>query len=54
MFAYNTRKSNGKRTGVDGISKSNVLASYTHIHFSSNPELAGNLLSTMARDQNIN
>jgi cobyrinic acid a,c-diamide synthase len=49
MFAYNTRKSNGKRTGVDGICKSNVMASYTHIHFSSNPKLAVNLLSSMAK-----
>ncbi|MHC4139479.1 MAG: cobyrinate a,c-diamide synthase [Planctomycetota bacterium] len=47
-FAYTTRKSNGKKTGFDGICKSNVLASYTHIHFSSNPELARNILSTMA------
>jgi cobyrinic acid a,c-diamide synthase len=49
VFAYNTRKSNGKKTGIDGICKSNVLASYTHIHFSSNPELAKNILSTMAK-----
>jgi len=49
IFAYNTKKSNGKRTGVDGICKSNVLASYTHIHFSSNPELAVNILSSMAK-----
>ena len=48
-FAYNTRKTNGRRTGVDGICKSNVMASYTHIHFSSNPELAINLLSSMAK-----
>ncbi|MCP4266129.1 MAG: cobyrinate a,c-diamide synthase [Candidatus Brocadiaceae bacterium] len=48
MFAYNTRKSNGKRTGVDGICENNVLASYTHIHFSSNPELARSILLTMA------
>jgi cobyrinic acid a,c-diamide synthase len=48
LFAYNTKKSNGKRTGVDGICKSNILASYTHIHFSSNPELARNILTTMA------
>ncbi len=49
IFAYNTRKSNARRTGVDGICKSNVLASYTHIHFSSNPKLASNILSTMAK-----
>ena len=48
IFAYNTKKSNGKRNGVDGICKSNVLASYTHMHFSSNPKLASNILSTMA------
>jgi cobyrinic acid a,c-diamide synthase len=48
VFAFNTRKSNGKRSGIDGICKSNVLASYTHIHFSSNPELARNILTTMA------
>ena len=49
VFAYNTRKSNGKKTGIDGICKSNVLASYTHIHFSSNPDLAKSILSTMAK-----
>ncbi|MGR3292383.1 MAG: cobyrinate a,c-diamide synthase [Candidatus Scalindua sp.] len=49
IFAYKTRKSIGKKTGVDGISKNNVLASYTHIHFSSNPELARNILTTMAK-----
>ena len=49
MFAYNTKKSNGKRTGVDGICMNNVLASYTHIHFSSNPELARSILSTMEK-----
>lgn len=48
VFAYNTRKSNGKKTGVDGICKGTVLASYTHVHFSSNPELAVNILSAMA------
>ncbi len=48
IFAYNTRKSNGNRAGVDGICKSNVMASYTHIHFCSNPKLAVNLLSSMA------
>jgi cobyrinic acid a,c-diamide synthase len=48
-FAYNARKSNGKKSGFDGICKHNVLASYTHVHFSSNPELARNILSTMAK-----
>ena len=48
-FAYTTRKSNGHKTGVDGICKNNVLASYTHVHFSSNPKLARNILSAMAK-----
>ena len=49
VFAYETRKSNGKRQGLDGIYIKNILASYAHIHFSSNPKLAKNLLSTMAK-----
>jgi cobyrinic acid a,c-diamide synthase len=48
VFAYNTRKSNGSKSGFDGLHKKNVLASYTHIHFSSNPKLAKNFLSAMA------
>jgi cobyrinic acid a,c-diamide synthase len=49
VFAYKTRKSNGKQSKVDGICKMNVLASYTHVHFSSNPELAKNMLSAMVK-----
>lgn len=49
LFAYRTRKSNGRRSGSDGICRGNVLASYTHVHFSSNPELAKNLLSAMTK-----
>jgi len=47
VFAYKTRKSNGKQSRSDGICRKNVLASYTHVHFSSNPVLAENILSTM-------
>lgn len=49
IFSYKTRKSNGKESGYDGICKKNVLASYTHVHFSSNPELAKNLLLSMEK-----
>ncbi len=49
IFSYSTKKSIGKKSGFDGICKNNVLASYTHVHFSSNPELAKNMLSTMAK-----
>jgi len=49
IFAYNTRKSNGSKTGFDGLLNKNVLASYSHVHFSSNRELAKNLLLSMAK-----
>jgi cobyrinic acid a,c-diamide synthase len=49
VFAYKTRKSNGKQSRTDGICRKNVLASYTHVHFSSNPELTKNLLSAMTK-----
>ncbi len=50
VFAYEARKSNGKRCGLDGIySKDNIIASYTHVHFSSNPRLVNNLLLSMAK-----
>ncbi len=49
VLAYKTRKSNGKQSKADGICRKNVLASYTHIHFSSNPELAENILSAMTK-----
>ncbi len=48
VFAYNTRKSNGKKYGFDGLLNKNVLASYSHVHFSSNPKLAKSFLSAMA------
>jgi cobyrinic acid a,c-diamide synthase len=49
VFAYKTQKSIGKQSKADGICRKNVLASYTHIHFSSNPELAKNILSAMVK-----
>jgi len=49
VFAYKTQKSNGKQSKSDGIYRKNVLASYTHVHFSSNPELAKNILSAMVK-----
>jgi len=47
VFAYETRKSNGKHCGLDGMYKDNIIASYTHVHFSSNPKLANNMLSSI-------
>jgi len=49
VFAYKTRKTNGKQSRADGICRKNILASYTHVHFSSNPELAKNILSAMVK-----
>jgi cobyrinic acid a,c-diamide synthase len=49
VFAYKTQKSNGKQSKSDGVYKKNVLASYAHVHFSSNPELAKNILSAMIK-----
>lgn len=49
VFAYKTRKTNGKQSKADGICRKNVLASYTHLHFSSNPGLARNLMLSMAK-----
>ncbi len=49
IYAYEKRKSNGKLCGLDGIYKNNIIASYTHVHFSSNPKLARNLLLSMAK-----
>ncbi|MCL5674629.1 MAG: cobyrinate a,c-diamide synthase [Candidatus Omnitrophica bacterium] len=45
MFAYKISKSNGK-TFFDGLIKNNVLASYTHLHFASNPEFAKNFIKS--------
>lgn len=53
IFVYKTRKSNGEKSGYDGISRKNVLASYTHVHFSSNLNLARNFLSSMAKTQKL-
>jgi cobyrinic acid a,c-diamide synthase len=49
VFAYKTQKSNGKQSKSDGIYRKNVLASYTHVHFSSHPELAKNILSAIVK-----
>ncbi len=56
IFVFEKRKSNGSQCGFDGIYKNNIIASYTHVHFSSNPELAKNLLisiSNVSKDKLI-
>ncbi|ODS34663.1 MAG: cobyrinic acid a,c-diamide synthase [Candidatus Scalindua rubra] len=48
VFAYKTKKSNGQQYKFDGMCRKNILTSYTHVHFSSNLELAKNLLLSMS------
>ncbi len=49
VFIFEKRKSNGSQCGFDGIYKDNIIASYTHVHFSSNPKLAHNLLTSISK-----
>lgn len=46
-FAYSVSKGDNNKIKFDGFFSENVLASYVHIHFGSNPMLAENLLSSM-------
>ncbi len=41
---YSVKDSNGKTTGNEGYRFRNTLASYIHIHFGSNPAVAGNFV----------
>lgn len=47
-FAYEVSKKNGTPSKHDGICTDNVLASYAHVHFASNPVLAKNFLNSCA------
>ena len=48
LFAYSVSKGLNGKTKADGLVKGNVLASYAHVHFASNPLLAVNLLESMS------
>jgi cobyrinic acid a,c-diamide synthase len=41
-----------KHRGRDGLIKGNAIAMYTHLHFSSNPGLAGSILHTARKNKN--
>ncbi|MGR3311580.1 MAG: hypothetical protein ACUZ77_12510 [Candidatus Brocadiales bacterium] len=43
-YAYEVSKKDGTPSKYDGICTDNVLASYAHVHFASNPVLAKNFL----------
>lgn len=41
----------GQPVGRDGLMKGNTLALYSHQHFGSNPEIAGNLLKAARQER---
>jgi cobyrinic acid a,c-diamide synthase len=48
--AYRARSASGEDLGAEGFRFDNVLGSYTHIHFGSNPAIAGDFIA-FARDR---
>jgi cobyrinic acid a,c-diamide synthase len=44
-LAYALRNNNGERLSDEGYRYKNTLASYIHIHFGSNPDIAGNFIN---------
>ncbi len=53
LFAYRVSKGLKGKAKVDGLVKDNVLASYAHVHFASNPLLAVNLLESMGQKRAV-
>jgi cobyrinic acid a,c-diamide synthase len=49
QHVYRTRNSMTRREEPEGFAMSNVLASYIHLHFLSNPEIAGAFVKNVAR-----
>jgi cobyrinic acid a,c-diamide synthase len=47
--AYEASGRKGPMPGTQGFSQGNTLASYVHLHFGSNPELAGSLVRACSR-----
>ncbi|MHC1582126.1 MAG: Ni-sirohydrochlorin a,c-diamide synthase [Candidatus Syntropharchaeia archaeon] len=45
-FAYRMRRGKGIEKGYDGIVLKKTLASYTHLHFASDPEIVRNLVNS--------
>lgn len=48
-YAHEVSKKKGAPSKYDGICTDNVLASYAHVHFASNPILAKNFLNSCAK-----
>ncbi|MGR3220152.1 MAG: cobyrinate a,c-diamide synthase [Candidatus Anammoxibacter sp.] len=46
-FAYKVTKGYNSKVKFDGLISCNILASYAHVHFASNPQLAVNLMNAM-------
>ena len=50
-YACALRDARGQLTGQDGLVVGNVLALYTHLHFSSQPQIAKGLLAAARRSR---
>lgn len=46
MLCYRTIRRDGSRLGTEGYRINNVLGSYVHLHFGSNPRVAGNFVGS--------
>ncbi|PJZ26405.1 cobyrinic acid a,c-diamide synthase [Leptospira hartskeerlii] len=49
LFSYHIRKRKSEQTTREGYTVSNVLASYVHAHWASNPEIPKNFLASCRR-----
>jgi cobyrinic acid a,c-diamide synthase len=49
--AYQVRK-HGVNLGAEGFRYKNCLASYIHLHFGSNPQLAANFVASCRKQRN--
>ncbi|TGK38721.1 cobyrinate a,c-diamide synthase [Leptospira andrefontaineae] len=49
LFSYHIRKRKSERTTREGYTISNVLASYVHAHWASNPEIPKNFIASCRR-----
>lgn len=49
LFSYHIRKRNSEKNTKEGYTVLNVLASYVHAHWASNPEIPKNFIDSCRR-----